>query len=211
MHTHLGDRLANTISHGIGVLLSITGLVYLLLRSDTSIEVTAITIYGASLIALYLFSTIHHAIKMPTVSGFYRLQSLDQIAIYLLIAGTYTPFILLSINSLSGITLLIVLWVIAGIGIGLKLFFPKKWIVIHIVLYLIMGWSILILWTDLESNTLSQIITYIILGGILYSGGIPFYILSHAKKNWHYTHLVWHLFVLGGSIVHFIAVSMILI
>lgn len=210
MHNHLGDRLANSISHGIGVILSITGLVYLLYQSNTNLEVTAITIYGASLIALYLFSTIHHAIKMPTERGFHRLQSLDQIAIYLLIVGTYTPFILLSINSTSSTILFIVLWILAFIGIIFKLLWPQKWKAIHIMLYLIMGWSILVLWSDISLNTVPQIITYIIIGGLMYSGGIPFFILSHAKKDWHYTHLIWHLFVLGGSIVHFVAVSMIL-
>jgi hemolysin III len=210
MHSHLGDRLANSISHGIGVLLSVAGLAYLLVQSDTELEFFAVTIYGISLIALYVFSTIHHAIKMPTEKGFYILQSLDQVAIYILIVGTYTPFILLRINSTLSVVLLITLWVIAGVGIVLKLFRPKKWIVIHVMLYLIMGWSILILWFEIDVDTLQQIIPYIVLGGALYSGGIPFYILSHAKKNWHYTHLVWHLFVLGGSIIHFVAVSKIL-
>lgn len=210
MHSHLGDRLANSISHGIGVLLSVAGLAYLLVQSETELEFFAVTIYGISLIALYVFSTIHHAIKMPTEKGFYILQSLDQVAIYILIVGTYTPFILLRINSTLSVVLLITLWVIAGVGIVLKLFRPKKWIVIHVMLYLIMGWSILILWFEIDVDTLQQIIPYIVLGGALYSGGIPFYILSHAKKNWHYTHLVWHLFVLGGSIIHFVAVSKIL-
>jgi hemolysin III len=210
MHSHLGDRLANSISHGIGVLLSVAGLAYLLVQSDTELEFFAVTIYGISLIALYVFSTIHHAIKMPTEKGFYILQSLDQVAIYILIVGTYTPFILLRINSTLSVVLLITLWVIAGVGIVLKLYRPKKWIVIHVILYLIMGWSILILWFEIDVDTLQQIIPYIVLGGALYSGGIPFYILSHAKKNWHYTHLVWHLFVLGGSIIHFVAVSKIL-
>lgn len=210
MHAHLGDRLANSISHGIGVLLSITGLVYLLIQSDTQLEFFAVTIYGISLITLYLFSTIHHSIKMSTEKGYYTLLSLDQIAIYILIVGTYTPFILLRINSTSSIILLITLWIIAGFGIVLKLFWPKKWKVVHILLYLIMGWSILILWFEIDADTLQHIIPYIVLGGFLYSGGIPFYILSHAKKNWHYMHLVWHLFVLGGSIFHFVAVWKIL-
>ena len=72
------------------------------------------------------------------------------------------------------------------------------------------GWSILVLWFDIEISTLQQIIPYIVVGGLLYSGGIPFYILSHSKKNWHYTHLIWHLFVIGGSMVHFFAVAKIL-
>ena len=206
MHAHLGDRLANAISHGIGVLLSITGLIYLLLQATTRLETVAFLIYGTSLISLYLFSTIHHAIKMPTEKGYHRLQSLDQIAIYLLIVGTYTPFILLGIQSTSGTVLFVVLWALAVIGIVFKLFWPSRWKAIHIILFLIMGWSILILWSDLELSISNQIMTYIIIGGLLYSGGLPFFILSHAKQNWHYTHLVWHLCVLGGSMIHFIAV-----
>ncbi len=210
MHTHLGDRLANSISHGIGVLLSIYGLTYLLLNANTGREISAVTIYGVSLITLYLFSTIHHSIKMPTEKGYYILQSLDQIAIYLLIVGTYTPFLLVGINTRSSTILFVGLWVLAGIGIIFKLIWPKKWMFMHVILYLIMGWSVLILWSDLSSSNYRFIIPYIMIGGLLYSGGIPFYILSHAKKNWHYTHLVWHLFVLGGSIVHFVAVAKIL-
>lgn len=206
MHSHLGDRLANSISHGIGIVLSIIGLVFMLIQSDTQIEMLSVTIYGGSLITLYLFSTIHHSVKMPTEKGFYRLQSLDQIAIYILIVGTYTPFILLRINTTLSSILLIALWVIALIGIVLKLFWPNRWLVVHIILYLVMGWSILILWFQIDTETLEQIIPYIVLGGILYSGGIPFYILSHVKPKIHYTHLIWHLFVLGGSITHFVGV-----
>ncbi len=206
MHNHLGDRLANAISHGIGVLLSITGLIYLLFRAKTRLETIAFIIYGTSLICLYLFSTIHHAIKMPTDKGFYTLKSLDQIAIYLLIVGTYTPFVLLGINDSSGTVFLIVLWAVAIIGMVFKILWPKKWNVLHIVLYLTMGWSVIIFWSDLGADNSRQIITYIIVGGILYSGGLPFFVLSHAKKDWHYTHLIWHLFVLGGSIMHFVAV-----
>jgi hemolysin III len=207
MHAHLGDRLANAISHGIGVLLSISGVIYLLIRATTRIETIAFLIYGTSLICLYLFSTIHHAIKMPTKKGFYVLKSLDQIAIYLLIVGTYTPFVLLGINYPAGMTLFIVLWSIAVVGIVCKIVWPRKWNVVHIVLYLLMGWSMIFFWSELGANISSRIITYIIIGGILYSGGLPFFILSHAKQDWHYTHLFWHLFVLGGSVMHFIAVA----
>ncbi|MCF7925386.1 MAG: hemolysin III family protein [Candidatus Izimaplasma sp.] len=206
MHTHLGDRLANAISHGIGVLLSISGLIYLLFHAKTKIEIIAFIIYGSSLVFLYAASTIHHTIKMPTERGFYTLKSLDHIAIYVLIVGTFTPFVLLGTNYPSGKVLLIVLWIVAFIGITFKILWPRKWTVFHIILYLIMGWSIIILWSDLVTNTSGQITTYIVVGGILYTGGLPFFILSHVKEDWHYTHLLWHLCVLGGSIMHFLAV-----
>ena len=206
MHDHLGDRLANAISHGTGVLLSVVGLIYLLTLARTTIEVFAFLVYGISLITLYTCSTVHHAVKMPTDKGFYILKGLDYMAIYLLIVGTYTPFVLLSDQYPSGVLSLIVLWLVAFGGIVFKLFQPRKWNAVHIVLYLLMGWSIIFIWADLGIHTSELIITYIIIGGIFYTGGLSFFVLSYVKKNWHYTHLLWHLSVLGGSVMHFVAV-----
>lgn len=209
MHDHLGDRLANAISHGLGLLLSITALIYLLSNATTNTHYFALSIYGTSLILLYLFSTIHHAIKMPTENGFYMLKSLDQIAIYILIAGTYTPLVLLGITATSSIVLLYILWAIALIGSILKIRWPKKGKTLHIMLYVIMGWSVFALWPALTANLSTAIIWYIVMGGLLYTGGIPFYVLSQVKKDWHYTHLIWHLFVIGGSVMHFVAITQI--
>ncbi|MGM0435982.1 MAG: PAQR family membrane homeostasis protein TrhA [Bacillota bacterium] len=206
MHSHLGDRLANAISHGIGVLLSVAGLIYLLIRANTTLELVAFLIYGISLVSLYSFSTIHHAIKMPTDKGFYTLKGLDYIAIYLLIVGTYTPFVLLSDSYPDGITLLFILWSVAIIGILIKITWPRKWHGIHVVLYLLMGWSMLIFWSNIGLSDSQDILRYVLIGGIFYSGGIPFFVLSAVKKEWHFIHLLWHLCVLGGSVWHFIAV-----
>lgn len=210
MHDHLGDRLANSISHGIGVIISIIGSIFLLFQTSGVKDTFAVTLYGVSLICLYLFSTIHHSIKMPTKEGFYKLQSLDQIGIYFLIVGTYTPFIIIGIESSSAIVLFITLWIITIIGIIFKIIWPSKGMVFHVISYVVMGWSIVVLWSDLTSYVDLQVIRLIVIGGILYTGGIPFYIISQIKKNWHYTHLIWHLFVLSGSIVHFYGVTLLL-
>ncbi len=210
MHDHLGDRIANAVSHGIGIILGIIGLIALIVRADTAFETLAISIYGVSLILLYLFSTLHHGIKMPTERGFHVLKSLDQFAIYLLIAGTYTPFVLLVINTPMANALLIGLWVIAIVGGGLKLVFPTTLKVLHIVMYVLMGWSIVLVLPDLTPTIPDMIMMLILYGGIAYTGGIGFYILSYVKKNWHYTHLLWHLSVIAGSLLHFIAVYQIL-
>ena len=210
MHDHLGDRIANAVSHGIGIILGIIGLIALIVRADTAFETLAISIYGVSLILLYLFSTLHHGIKMPTERGFHVLKSLDQFAIYLLIAGTYTPFVLLVINTPMANALLIGLWVIAIVGGVLKLVFPTTLKALHIVMYVLMGWSIVLVLPDLTPNIPDMIMMLILYGGIAYTGGISFYIISHVKKNWHYTHLLWHLSVIAGSLLHFIAVYQIL-
>lgn len=210
MHDHLGDRIANAVSHGIGIILSIIGLTLLIVRADTAFETMVISVYGVSLILLYLFSTLHHGIKMRTERGFHVLKSLDQFAIYLLIAGTYTPFVLLVINTPMANALLIGLWTIAVIGGILKLIFPTTLKVLHIIMYVLMGWSIVLILPELTTGMLDGVMNLILYGGIAYTGGISFYIISHVKKHWHYTHLLWHLAVIAGSILHFIAVYQIL-
>lgn len=210
MHDHLGDRIANAVSHGVGIILGIIGLTLLIVRADTAAETLAISIYGVSLILLYLFSTLHHGIKMPTDRGFHVLKSLDQFAIYLLIAGTYTPFVLLMINTPLANTLLVGLWIIAVVGGVLKLIFPTSFRALHIIMYVLMGWSIVLILPELTPNIPDMVMMLILYGGIAYTGGISFFILSHVKKNWHYTHLLWHLSVIAGSVLHFIAVYQIL-
>jgi hemolysin III len=206
MHDHLGDRLSNAISHGTGLILSIIGLVLLFSKAHTQIEWVALTVYGFSLIFLYGSSTFHHAVKMKDAKGFFLLQSFDQAAIYVLIAGTYTPFILLGLRSISGYGLFIGLWIIAVLGSVLKFLHPRRFIVIHVIAYILMGWSLALVWQGFKGTLSEDVIRLIIIGGAFYMGGIPFYILSQQKPNWHYVHLVWHVFVLLGSMMHFFAV-----
>lgn len=210
MHSHKGDWIANAVSHGIGIILAIIGLVLLIIEASSGMELLAILVYGISLVLLYTFSTLHHSIKMKTDRGFYFLKSLDQFAIYLLIAGTYTPFVLLVIDSASANLLLIGLWVIAIIGGTLKVIWPRNVQFIHVSLYVLMGWSIVLILPALGPNIPDAVLSLILYGGLFYTGGIAFFIISHAKKNWHYTHLVWHLCVIAGSLLHFMAVYQIL-
>ncbi|MCF7931714.1 MAG: hemolysin III family protein [Acholeplasmataceae bacterium] len=206
MHDHLGDRLSNAISHGTGLILSIIGLVLLFFKANTQTEWLALTVYGFSLLFLYGSSTLHHAVKMKDAKGFFLLQSFDQAAIYVLIAGSYTPFILLGLDRLSGYGLLIGLWIVAVLGTVLKFLHPRRYIVIHVIAYILMGWSLALVWQGFKETLSEDVIRLIIIGGAFYMGGIPFYILSQQKPNWHYVHLVWHVFVLLGSIMHFFAV-----
>lgn len=210
MHNHLGDRIANASSHGMGIVLGIVGFILLVSRADTPYETFVVSIYGISLILLYLFSTLHHGIKMQTERGFHVLKSLDQFAIYVLIAGTYTPFVLLLINTPIANRLLIGLWIVALTGGVLKLLYPKKFIALHVIIYVLMGWSIVLILPELTSNIPDRAMAFILYGGIAYTGGISFFVISHLKQNWHYTHLLWHLCVIAGSLFHFIAVYQIL-
>lgn len=210
MKDHLGDILANSISHGIGFLLAIAGLVLLIIRASTGLELTAVIIYSLSLVFLYFFSTLHHSVPTKTDKGYEFFKSLDQVAIYFLIAGTYTPFVLINISAWYGYILLSFLWVIAFIGSFVKLVWPKKGKVFHIVMYVAMGWSIVIIWPTIGPKITEDVLRMIFFGGLAYTSGITFYVISHVKKNWHYTHLIWHLFVIMGSLFHFVAVYQIL-
>lgn len=210
MKDHFGDILANSISHGIGFLLAIAGLVLLVLRASTGLELVAVIIYSLSLVLLYLFSTLHHSVPTKTDKGFEFFKSLDYIAIYFLIAGTYTPFVLINLSQSFGYILLIGLWVVALIGSFVKLLWPKKGKIFHVVMYVSMGWSIVLIWPSIGPNITNEVLQLIFLGGLAYTSGITFFAISHLKKNWHYTHLVWHLFVIMGSLFHFVAVYQIL-
>jgi len=210
MQKHLGDWLANSISHGVGFGLAIVGTVLLILRATSPVEYIAVSVYGLSLMLLYLFSTLHHALPTKKESTYHFFKSLDMVAIYFLIAGTYTPFMLVLLDAASANILIIGLWSVAIIGGLLKLLVPKKLIPLHVILYVVMGWSIVIIWPSIQSSIDSNVLLLIFLGGLSYTLGIFFYVLSYLKKHWHYIHLVWHLMVLLASILHFFAVYQIL-
>lgn len=206
MQKHLGDWLANSISHGVGFGLAIAGTVLLIIRATTWIETGAVLIYGLSLILLYLFSTLHHALPTKKEKTYHFFKSLDMVAIYFLIAGTYTPFMWLVAEIPNTNLLLIGLWSVALLGGALKLAFPKKLIPLHVTLYVLMGWSIIFIWPSISPFIESQVLWLVFLGGLSYTLGILFYVLSYVKKNWHYVHLVWHLMVLLASVLHYFAI-----
>lgn len=202
--TSLGELIANAISHGVGVLIAIAMLVVLLVRSNGLNEVLASLAFGVAMIVLYLSSTLFHSFPegMKRVSGVFR--RLDHSSIFLLITGTYTPFIILVAQSTKGYILLGALWFITIVGIVFKSIWIEKYHVIHLALYVIMGWSVMLIWSDI-SGQLGNSLGYLLAGGISYTLGVAFYV-----ARFKYAHFVWHLFVLGGTISHFVAVWIIL-
>ena len=197
----------NYWSHGIGFLLSILGCILLIKKAvtDTYIIFFAVCVYGLSLCTLYFCSAKYHHTQGPVKKLFYR--KLDHISIYVLIAGTYTPYTLIFLNHSSGILLFSIVWSIALLGTFLKLFFTGKFEVISLLLYLVMGWLIVFDFSALEQAISPRAISLLITGGGFYTIGIVFYVWNALKYN----HVIWHLFVLAGSICHFFSIYLELI
>lgn len=204
--THLGDRLANSISHGVGFALAIAGTILLVMRASSWLEISVFLIYGISLMMLFLFSTLHHSLPVKTDKAYQFLLTLDMVAIYFLIAGTYTPFMLLVVNDATTNILFIGIWAVALIGATLRLAFPKQFIPIHVILYVVMGWSIVFIWPLVSPLLSTPVLWLVFLGGITYTSGIFFFVLSYFKRDWHYVHMVWHLMVLLAAVLHYFAV-----
>lgn len=197
------EERMNIISHGIGFVLSVLGLILLLqlaLTHGTTIHAISFSIFGASLIILYGASTLYHSAKDP--HSRHKLRVLDHASIYLLIAGSYTPFTLISMAGTSAAYLFYVSWILAIIGIALKLFFTGKFKILSTVLYVLIG-SIIFLDIDpLIQNVPSQGLNWVLVGGGAYliSG------VLYNMKNIKYNHAIFHLFVMMGSFCHFMAV-----
>lgn len=200
----LAEEVANSISHGIGFILGIVGLVLLLVQaSDSGADATAITsysLYGGSMILLFLASTLYHAIPHPTAKRW--LKVFDHCAIYLLIAGTYTPFLLVGLDSPLARGLMAVIWSLALAGIIFKLAFAHRFKVVSLITYLTMGWLSLIVIYQLALRLSGGGLTLLALGGVIYTLGVIFYVC----KRIPYNHAIWHGFVLGGSACHFFAI-----
>jgi len=197
------EELAHGISHGIGAGLAIVGLVFLLLaaiRYGNSRHIASAAIYGSSLILLYLASTLYHLIKSPGIKRIF--QKLDHSMIYILIAGTYTPLTLVTLHGGWGWTLFGLVWGMALCGLVLEIAMPRRIGWLSIVLYLGMGWLIVIAGKPLVASMASGGLILLVAGGLFYSSGVIFY----AWEKLFYHHAVWHLFVLAGSVAHFFAI-----
>jgi len=197
------EEVWHAITHGVGFLLSIAALVllvYFATFSGSSLNITAAAIYGASLIIMYGSSTLYHAL---THQGAKRLfQKFDHSAIYFLIAGTYTPVMLLTVGGAWGWTLFSIEWGIALIGITLKFMYMGRFELFSLIAYVFMGWLIVFVFDIFKSNIDPMGFWLIVAGGIAYTGGIIFYV----KDRITHFHTVWHLFVLLGSILQFFAI-----
>lgn len=199
----VSEEIAHTVTHGIGALLSIAGLAILIFFSSLNGNVWHIvssSVYGISLIILYSASSMYHAISHPKAKMV--LQQLDHAAIYLLIAGTYTPFLLVSLRGAWGWSLFAVIWSIAVTGIVLEFVDAKRFKKLSLWLYLGLGWLVLLAVKPMLTQIEAGGLILLLLGGLSYSLGVIFYV----RKEMAYHHAIWHLFVLVGSVFHFFSV-----
>jgi len=197
------EEKTNIVSHAIGVFLSVVALLLMLVRAGGSgdiLKVIGAGIFGVSLIALYTASTLYHSARNPKVRA--RLRINDHATIYILIAGTYTPFTLVTLNGWIGWTIFSVSWGMAIAGVILKLFFTGKYNVLSTLMYIFMGWIIIFAIKPLVNNFSPEGLFWLVAGGIAYTTGAVIYSIKKIKFN----HAIFHLFVLLGSFCHFIAV-----
>lgn len=200
----LGEEITNAILHGIGALLSIAALVLCVVFSSihhNPYAVVSSCIYGSTLIILYTMSCLYHSLKINNAKRVFRI--IDHCSIYLLIAGTYTPYTLVTLNGVTGWVTFGIIWACAILGIVLNSIDLKKYKVISILLYLGMGWEIIFSYNDLVAALDKGGLYLLLAGGIIYTVGAIFYGIGKKHK---YMHSVFHFFVLAGSILHFFSI-----
>ena len=199
-----GEEIANAITHGVGAILSIIGSVFLIIaaaNSGSNYAFVGVWVYSICLIILYLGSTLYHSIPGALAKRILRI--LDHSSIYLLIAGTYTPIILILMNSdKKSMQILLALWIIAFLGIIFKIFWIDKFSILSTILYILMGWIIVLNVKVVLLLVPMKILIYIVAGGLAYTIGCIFYALDKMPYN----HFIWHLFVIAGSVLHYIAI-----
>ncbi len=193
------EEKLNAFTHAIGALLGIVALILLMIYDNqkTPWSFFSIIVYGMSIIVLFTASTLYHTVKNEKRKHYFRI--LDHISIYLLIAGTYSPVLLISLEEHLGWTLFWVVWGIAAVGMVLKLFFTGRFGIISTLLYLVMGWLIVFDFSNLSTIIGAMGVFYLFAGGCFYTLGIVFYAIEKIPYN----HVIWHLFVLAGAISHF--------
>jgi hemolysin III len=199
----LGEEIAHSVTHGIGVILSIAGLVILVtlaaLRGNAW-HVVSSSIFGVTLIFLYTASTLYHSITHPGTKKVLRV--FDHSAIFLLIAGTYTPFTLVTLRGGWGWTLFVLIWGLALVGIVYKITASKRYRLLSVLLYLGMGWLVLVAIKPMVTSVPLPGLVLLLAGGLCYTLGLVFFVW----RSLPYSHAVWHVFVLAGSICHFFAI-----
>ena len=199
----LREELANSLTHGFGMLFGIISMPILIvtaMKSGHSDAIIGASVYGFCFLMLYTFSTLYHGFQQPFVKRV--LMILDHISIYFLIAGSYTPFILLFLHNNTGFTMLAILWGLTLLGIVFKVIYADRFNFLSTTIYVLMGWMLIAVSRTFFVSVPAPIATLIIVGGGLYSVGVLFYLWG--RFNFH--HVVWHLFVLAASICHFAAV-----
>lgn len=204
MHQRAREEFWNAATHGTGAMLALAGAAALIvaaaLRGDPW-RIVAVAVYGATLVLLYVASTLYHASRTPQRKA--RLRVLDHASIYLLIAGTYTPFTLLPLRGAWGWSLFGVVWGLAAVGLVAKLFWTGRWPRLSTALYVAMGWVVIVAAVPLFERLGTASLAWLVAGGVAYTAGTAFY----ASRRIPFAHAIWHGFVLAGSACHLVAVA----
>jgi hemolysin III len=197
------EELANATIHGVGAVLSIVAIILLVKYSSlegTALHVVSFLIYGVTMLLLYLSSTLVHSFPEGKTKDLFEI--FDHSAIYLFIAGSYTPLLFHVVQGTLGWVLFGIVWGMAAIGVVFKSFYTKKFLFTSTILYILMGWLIVFAWKPLLLNLSGNGLLLLIIGGLFYTVGTVFYVW----RSFPYHHAIWHLFVLGGSIFHFFVI-----
>jgi hemolysin III len=195
------EELFNTISHAVGALLGVAGMIILLVQHNNAPwSLFSVLVYGMSIVILFTASALYHAAQTERRKHYFRI--VDHVSIYFLIAGTYTPVLLLLLSHSKGWPLFWIVWGIAAFGVALKLFFTGRFEVFSTLLYLVMGWLIIFDFEALVNNMVTDGLLLLIAGGLSYTVGIVFYAIEKIPYN----HVIWHVFVLAGAICHYLMI-----
>jgi len=198
-----GEEIANAVTHGIGAIFGVAAMVILVVlaaRQGDAWRVVTFGVYGVTLILLYLASTLYHSLRHPGAKRIFRI--FDHSSIFLLIAGTYTPFLLIRLRGIWGWSLFGIIWLLAAGGIVLKALAINRLKKLSVLAYIAMGWLIVAALRPMLAAVPRHAFWWLLAGGLCYTGGVVFY----AMKSVRFSHAVWHLFVLAGSACHFIAI-----
>ena len=201
--TDIIEEVINSVTHGIGLVLSLAGLVVLVVLASLKgdgLRVACSSVFGLSLTLLYAASTLYHSLRSPRAKHIFKI--IDHAAIYVLIAGTYTPFTLISLRGFWGWTLFALVWGLAVFGVFFKIFHVDKFQFVSTLIYLAMGWMCLVAIKPILSMLPSGGLMWLFAGGMFYTVGVVFF----AWKRIPYNHAIWHLFVMAGSLCHYFAV-----
>ncbi len=197
------DEIASALTHGLGAVAALAGgavLITLAALYGDGWQLSASIVFGTTLLLLYLASTLYHAVQHPVAKG--RLKVFDHCAIYLLIAGTYTPFTLVGLRGPWGWGLFAAIWTLAVAGVVFKLFYTGRFKLLSTAIYIAMGWLVVVAFKPMLSSLDGWTIGWLLAGGVFYTLGTYFY----HRENIHYSHAIWHMFVIGGSVCHYVAV-----
>ena len=202
---YYGEKF-NSISHLVGAVLALVGLGALLtvsIQSGDAATISSFSVFGLTLVLLYTMSTLYHSFHPPTLKTLFR--KLDHVTIYLLIAGTYTPYLTVSLGDQTGYMMLFIIWTLALLGLLIEVFSSRRLIALQVTIYLFMGWIVLFRYASFASVIPAPGMLLLTLGGVAYTVGVIFYVLDKMHLLTH-AHGIWHLFVLVGSGLHFASV-----